>query len=218
MERTLPSPFHGPMGMPMKEISTRRGHLHIPLVMAALLALFAFSPSHAYAQDSIEELVTNKNADGFKRVSTTERVFAEIGMGLTGIVISAVPSLTVLGSGGSLFGAIVAVAISELIVTPITAEMVYQGGRVTGGRAERWASYAGGYVGFGLGLLTGLICLREFESLWFVPVISIPVLSLVGSIVGYELSEKSETDRLKRRRDGLVRSAPIMITLYSGSF
>ena len=208
--------------------------------MLALIALFASLPSNAYAQDSIAELETNTNASGKKRVSTTGRVFAEIGMGAVGEITAAtaslliaIPLLGILGNSGSdglgilLVGGVISLGVFELAVTPITAELVYQGGRLTGGRSKRWAAYAGGYVGMASALLLGTIGLFTNDkktSYLIIAGVAIPVLSLVGSIVGYELSDKSETNRLKSERDKLTQatsqqqSAPIMITLYTGSF
>ena len=74
-------------------------HILFIAILSALLSLVALSPSKAFAQDSIDELVTNKNADGYKRSSKTGRVFAELGMGTVGLVTAAAPSaLVFLGS------------------------------------------------------------------------------------------------------------------------
>ena len=191
----------------------------IILVITVMLAIVALSPATGYAQNSIEELAKHENAAGYDRVGTTGRVFSELGMGFVGIVISAVP----LGLGflHPYFFAVTA-PITALIVTPITAEMVYQGGRLTGGRSEHWAVYAGGYAGFGIGLLTALLMIADYNFI-FVTAAAIPIFSLVGSIVGYELSDKKETNGLISERDRLMgsapmRSAPIMINLYTGTF
>ena len=205
-------------------------HILFIAILSALLSLVALSPSKTFAQDSIDELVTNKNADGYKRSSKTGRVFAELGMGTVGLVTAAAPSALVFLGSAIFFsdaGMIAGIGVFELIVTPITAELVYQGGRLTGGRARHWAAYAGGYAGMATGLALGTIGFTfdaGIEGYLIVAGIAVPILSLVGSIVGYELSEKKETNRLKSDRDKLVqsqsqqRSAPIMITLYSGTF
>ncbi len=206
--------------------STQRIWRVLAIMMAALIALFAFSPSEAYAQNSIEELTTNKNADGYDRVSTTKRVFTEIGLGMISSV--AVPGALFgwtasAGQDAKLYLFTLTVAY-YFVLTPITAELVYQGGRITGGRGVRWPSYVGGYAGFVTG---GVFCLGGLagaKPFWIVAAIAAPVLSLAGSIIGYELSEKNETDRLRSKRDKLLAnqsrksSEPIMITLYSGRF
>ena len=48
-------------------------------------------------------------------------------------------------------------------------------------------------------------------------------IALTGAIIGYEISEKKETDRLKSQRKKMMqepaqKSEPIMIQLFSTSF
>ena len=210
-------------------LPTHRGNFFVAIVMAFLLALFAVCPSEAYAQDSVAELETDTNTWGKKRAHPVGRVFAEFGMGLVGLTTAvAFGGLGYLGFGiGYFFGFAgigwVGIGLALATVTPLTAELVYWGGRLTGGRGVRWPTYVGGYVGFATG---ALLCLGGFasEAMLYVGAIAVPVLSLVGSIVGYELSEKNKTDHLKSERDkilanqSLQASAPIMITLYQGRF
>lgn len=198
-------------------------HIHLLiLILASTFALLVSTPSKGYAQDSIQELELNENAYGYHRSHKAGRVFAEIGMGMVGWVISATP--LAIGFLDPIF-LIAGAVVVDIIVTPITAEMVYQGGRLTGGRAAHWASYAGGYIGFASSFVVGTVGFC-FGSDAYLPVVGVlvPVFSLIGSIIGYELSEKAATNRLTSERDKLMqgaapmRSAPIMITLYTGRF
>ena len=198
-------------------------HIHLLiLILASTFALLVSTPSKGYAQDSIQELELNENAYGYHRSHKAGRVFAEIGMGMVGWVISATP--LAIGFIDPIF-LIVGAVVVDVIVTPITAEMVYQGGRLTGGRATHWASYAGGYIGVASCFLVGTVGLMGGSDgyIWTVAAL-VPILSFIGSIVGYELSEKTATNRLISERDRLtqgaapMRSAPIMITLYTGRF
>ena len=196
------------------------------IIVVAMLAFVALAPTMGFAQDSIAELDARKNAAGYDRTNGAGRVFAEIGMGLVGEITLAVPCALV-GLGGAAFmneyAFFGAMGLFELAVTPLTAEFVNIGGRLTGGRAKRWPVYVGGYVGFGTAIAMGLFGFLN-EKMIYVGLIAIPVLSLVGSVVGYELSDRHETNRLRSERDKLMRnsaplrSRPIMITLYSGQF
>ena len=59
----------------------------------------------------------------------------------------------------------------------------------------------------------------EFLNTFVYTIIIAPLVILAGAVIGYELSEKSETDRLISERDKLNQtSAPIMFQLYSGTF
>ncbi len=195
-----------------------------------MLAFVAFSPSAGYAQDSIQELETNTNASGKSRTNPHARRAAEFGMGMVGLVTAAA-SGGLVAAGGLIFSSdttlYVGLGVVELLVTPITAGLVYQGGRLTGGRAKHWAPYAGGYIGMASALLVGTIGLTfdaGFKGYAIVAGIAIPIFSLIGSMVAYELSDKKETNRLISERDKLTQSSvalrtpPIMFNLISGSF
>ena len=195
-----------------------------------MLVFMAFSPSESYAQDSIQELETNTNASGKSRTNPHTRRAAEFGMGMLGLVTSAA-SGGLVAAGGLIFPSdttlYIGIGIFELFVTPLTAELIYQGGRLTGGRAKHWAPYAGGYIGMASGLLAGTIGLTfdaGFKGYAIVAGIAVPIFSLIGAMVAYELSDKKETNRLMSEHDklmqssGAVKSTPIMFNLISGSF
>ena len=213
---------------PTRRFEGHRLSLHrnafLSLAIAAMLALFAFLPSNAYAQDSIEELEKDTNAGGNKRVATVGRVFGEMGMGLLGVLGGAAIGVGILEGLNSWGGLFWGIAIGELAITPLTAGGVYLGGWITGGRGKAGPTFGGAYIGAIPGYVCTIVGLTSSaEGAFYAGLIMTPILSLVGAIVGFELSDKSETDRLKKERDSLQgpilqRSAPIMVTLYKGAF
>ena len=196
----------------------------IPVVMAAMCSFFALSPNVGYAQDSITELERNVNASGKERTSKDLRVLSELGMGVLGAGTAfGVSLVTAVFTFNNRIAADIAF---HLALPPLTAGGVYLGGWLTGGRSETWAPFAGAYAGWAAGAIV-------FFSLWgyegfgkpstgaeIIDAFLVPALTLVGAVVGYELSEKKKTNDLKAQRDRLTQgtSAPIMIQLYSGTF
>lgn len=194
------------------------------LVMSAMLAVVFLCPANGYAQDSVSELERNVNASGRTYQGIGVRLTGEIGMGLVGEI-----SAVVIGGGifagfglwGGFFGGILA---SEIAVTPLTAGGVYLGGWLAGGRGKAGPVFGGSYIGAAVGwTLCGVGLGVGNDPLMYAGAITIPVLSLVGAVVGYELSERHETNRLKSElnkgaQGPMDRSRPIMINLFSGSF
>ena len=200
------------------------------LIFSVFLALFTLSPSVSYAQDSIDELDRNVNASGRKRLNTEYRVLSEIGLGVAGELLGAGLWWEIHVQTRSTATPPVQLTIALLglvTTTTIASASVYLGGWATGGRGKAWAPFVGGYAGMLPGLLFALcVPLPENEEdkkyaskvmSWGIAA-SI-VLGIAGAVIGYELSEKHETNRLKSERDKLNQaSAPIMFQLYSGSF
>ena len=194
------------------------------LVMSAMLAVVSLCPANGYAQDSVSELERNVNASGREYQGIGIRLTGEIGMGLVGEL-----SAVLIGGGifagfglwGGFFGGILA---AEVVVTPLTAGGVYLGGWLAGGRGKAGPVFGGSYIGAAVGwTLLGIGLGTGNDPLMYAGAIVVPVLSLVGAVVGYELSEKHETDKLISERDKMLqgpmdRSRPIMINLFSGSF
>ncbi|MBR4985963.1 MAG: hypothetical protein IKY83_09520 [Proteobacteria bacterium] len=192
----------------------------IILMMAVGLAFVSLSPSTGYAQDSIIELERNVNASGREYQGLGARMAGEIGMGLVGELSAAVVgggiALGIMSWGG-IFGGLLA---AELTVTPLTAGGVYLGGWLAGGRGKAGPVFGGAYAGAAVGWVLLGVGVGCNDTLMYAGAIVIPVLSLVGAVVGYELSEKYETNRLIAERDKQMqqRTVPIMINLFSGTF
>ena len=95
---------------------------------------------------------------------------------------------------------------------------------MAGGRGKAGPVFGGSYIGAAVGwTLCGVGLGVGNDPLMYAGAITIPVLSLVGAVVGYELSERHETNRLKSElnkaaQGPMDRSRPIMINLFSGSF
>ncbi len=205
-------------------------HIFI-FIMTAVLVL-CICPSMGYAQDSISELEKNVNASGKKRTGDSARVAAEFGMGIVG----GVASLAVAVGVGCITNSVLeghphdmganfvfpALIVLELTSPPLNAGGVYLGGWLTGGRASAGPVFGGAYIGAAVGgVLFGTGWLVHSDILIMVGALAIPIFSLIGSVVGYELSEKHETKRLESERDKLMLepvSQPITIKLFSGTF
>ena len=93
-------------------------HIIITAIMATMMALFAFCPSTSYAQDSIAELETNKNAGGHERVHPAGRVFSEIGMGFVGMIGGAAVGVGVMAGLSSMGGLFLGMGVGELVMPP----------------------------------------------------------------------------------------------------
>ncbi len=228
---------------PLSNNKPRHTKPHVLPILLAILVLMALCPSLGYAQDSITELERNVNASGKERTGKTARIFSELGMGLVGSVATA-------GIAGGIT-AIDWAARPEVpchqsaffftysLVNPaLTAGGVLLGGWLTGGRGKAWAPFAGAYIGGSLFIIGALLHVLDPESrdrpvfvsgiggiignpLYVAALVALP---LAGAIVGYELSESHETDRLKSERNKLMQNSstqttqPIMFNLLSGSF
>lgn len=123
----------------------------------------------------------------------------------------------------------------ELVTPALMGGGVLLGGWLTGGRGKAWAPFAGAYIGVAPFLVFHLISvIAEPDK----PVVKsgldgmfgaalywagVYAIALTGAIIGYEISEKKETDRLKSQRKKMMqepaqKSEPIMIQLFSTSF
>ena len=229
---------------PLSNNKPRHTKPHVLPILLAILVLMALCPSLGYAQDSITELDREVNASGRERTGKTARVFSELGMGLVG-------SATAAGIAGGVLAIDnaarpdarshqAAFFFTYSMVNPaLTAGGVLLGGWLTGGRGKAWAPFAGAYIGGSLFVIGGLLGLLKDEEFWDKPVLgsgiegiiftplfiaALVALPLAGAIVGYELSESHETDRLKSERNKLMQNSstqttqPIMFNLLSGSF
>ncbi len=193
-----------------------------------LAMLSALTVGTAAAQDKVSELEENVNAAGFTRRSMPLRIGAEAGMGLLGEALT-------LGGGYGLGTLVNSVGhlgeLSEMLlfsgiilaVPAVTAAGVYYGGKWTGGRGSLGrpmvASYLSSLVGGSVLLVTGVhncrvtICLDPPEFLLY----TAPLWSLIGSIVAYEISDHSATNKLKDKRKSALKQAgePLMFQLLT---
>ena len=211
---------------------------HVFLILLAILVFMALCPCLVYAQDSVSELDRNVNASGRERTGVPARVFSEIGMGLVGGLVS-----------GGISAGVFAISPTpkppshqhvlffthELVTPALMGGGVLLGGWLTGGRGKAWAPFAGAYIGVAPFLVFHLISvIAEPDK----PVVKsgldgmfgaalywagVYAIALTGAIIGYEISEKKETDRLKSQRKKMMqepaqKSEPIMIQLFSTSF
>ena len=187
-------------------------NIFILLIMAAAFALAAFTPSKAYAQESVTELELNCNASGKARTSAAGRVFGEIGLGLLGGIVGAGLSIVPMAVGFDMGSLVISGLVFELITPPLVAGGTLLGGWATGGRGKAWTPFVGAYVG----AVPCYALLFAGDTGVIISLIATPILSLVGAIVGYEISEKKQTNRLEEQL--MQTEAPIMINLFSGTF
>ena len=203
-------------------------HLIFVFIIASRFTWISLSPSTGYAQDSIRELEQNVNASGLTHRGQGTRIFGEAGMGLIGeaaavgigfgVYVLATEKFN--AQWGAVWSGIIA---AEVLATPLAAGGTYFGGWLSGGRAKPGPVFAGAYIGAAPGLILMGVGALTSDACLIIGAIAVPVFSLIGSIVGYEISESKETDRLKSERDKWMqmpsqRSRPVMINLFSGRF
>ncbi len=189
-----------------------------------LAVLSALAVGTAAAQDRVSELEDNVNAAGFTRRSMPLRIGAEVGMGLLG------EALTLGGGFGlgelvdSMFDQDI-IALGTLLVTPaVTAAGVYYGGKWTGGRGSLGWPMLSAYLSSVAGIAfwgwsyygcSGL-CLERTEIVTYY---TLPLWPLLGSIIAYEVTDRSATNKLKDKRKGLKQAEePLMFQLLAMPF
>ncbi len=196
------------------------------LLMSAAMAIIFLYPEQSYAQKSVSELEANVNASGRTHLNMGARISGEIGMGLLGAVSALVGGGVIFLATMSFGGIAGGILGYELTVTPLVAGGTYLGGWLAGGRGKAGPVFGGAYIGsipgyvlFVLGITVG-----TRDALLIASAIATPLLSLLGAIVGYELSEKAQTRRLQDEKNALTAgstgklSSPFMINLLSGTF
>ena len=186
-----------------------------------LAMLSALTVGTAAAQDKVSELEENVNAAGFTRRSMPLRLGAEAGMGLLGEALILGTELYVIPLLGIPPWGDEHLPIVTLLAGPaVMAGGVALGGRWTGGRGSFGWTILGSYGG--LLALVGAYNLSNLlvGSADWANLISIPLWSLVGSIVAYEISDRSATNKLKDKRKGALKSAgePLMFQLLTLPF
>ncbi len=181
------------------------------LLKTAMLSAMALGS--AAAQDRVSELDDDVNTAGFTRRSMPLRIGAEVGMGLLGEALTLGGGLVSDATVGGYSAAVVAALGGPALI----AGGVYLGGRWTGGRGGLGWTLLGAYGGL-LPLFGAVVVTNPYTDGWpiFAEILTIPLLS---TILAYELSDRSATNKLKDKRKKLKQAEePLMFQFLAMPF
>lgn len=203
------------------------------LAAICLISCLLCAISNGYAQTSVTELENNVNRYGKERTSKAIRITSEVGMGLAFGAIQAGVAAGIGAIANSYASSpndersdsstfmFTSVLLFELFGPTMIAGGTFVGGKITGSRSDIWPAFVGSYVG----ATASYLFLIGFTD-WGIAThfATLPVFSILGAVVGCELSEKKGTQELKKERNKLnmktkkTRTFEFVPVLYSGTF